>query len=93
MVPEGFLWVRDALARLVAGEKSTQIAEDTGLPRSTLESLHADRTESYLTGDAGDDRLDTALKEIRPLDVLDEIDSPTIEELIRKKLRNRLHGQ
>ena len=90
VVPEEFLLVRDALARLAAGEKSTRVAADTGLHRSTLENLYSDRKELYLTGDVTDSRIDKALEEIRPLDVPDTTEPQTIEELIDKKLDERL---
>jgi len=68
--PEEYLHTREALARVGRGEPFAEVAEKTGVPESTLRSLHNDRRGLYLAGEANDDRVDAALSAIRPLDDL-----------------------
>lgn len=67
--PEEFLNTRHAIERVVAGESKRQVAKDSGIPRSTLSDLCSDeeRKAMYLEGTAGDNRVETALDELRPL--------------------------
>jgi len=65
---EEFLRVRSAVERVAAGDLAPEVAEDTGLPETTLRELYRDRPELYLRADADDDRVDAALKDVRPLD-------------------------
>jgi len=65
--PEPFLRVRAALERVAAGEAVTTVAEDTGLPTSTLARLYDERAELYLRGEADDERVDAAVEPVRPL--------------------------
>lgn len=91
VVPEEFLQVQHALERVAAGEAYSTVAEDTGLNEVTLRKLWDNRKELYLTGHAGDERIDAALEEIRPLDVdVDDLEPKTVEELIDEKLDERL---
>jgi DNA invertase Pin-like site-specific DNA recombinase len=65
--PEEFLRVREAVERVVAGEQTVDVADDLGLPQSSLSRVASERRELYLRGDADDDRLDAAVEEIEPL--------------------------
>jgi len=65
---EEFLRVRSAIERVAAGDSVGEVAEDTGLPVTTLRELYRDRPELYLHADTGDDRVDAALEDVRPLD-------------------------
>lgn len=68
--PEEFLETRGALERIAQGESKHQVARDTGIPRSTLVRFYENeqRRRMYLAGEGiEDDRLDTALEELRPL--------------------------
>lgn len=65
--PEEFLRVRAAVERVSAGEPVATVAEDAGLPSSTLSRLSSDRSELYLQGEADDDRVASAVKEVTPL--------------------------
>jgi len=51
----------------VSGEAATTVADDAGLPSSTLSRLADDRADLYLGGEADDDRVSAALEEITPL--------------------------
>lgn len=84
---EAFLDTREALARLARGESKHEVAQSTGIPRSTLVRLYEDdqRRAMYLDGQADDDRLDSALDELQPLP---EIDIETDEEELRTVIRN-----
>lgn len=64
---EEFLRTRAAVERVVGGEAVTDVAEDVGLPTSTLSRLAEERPELYLRGVAEDDRVNAALDELRPL--------------------------
>jgi DNA invertase Pin-like site-specific DNA recombinase len=65
---EEFLRIRSALERVAAGDHAAEVAEDSGLPESTLRELYRERSGLYLRADAGDDRVDAALDDVRPLD-------------------------
>jgi DNA invertase Pin-like site-specific DNA recombinase len=71
--PEEFLRTRAAVERVAAGEGVSKVADDTGLPASTLSRLTRERAELYLHGDADDDRVDAAL------DALGELPEPRAE--------------
>ncbi len=66
--PAEFLHVREALARVDRGESFSTVADDTGIAESTLRSLHQDRRDLYLGGEAEDERVDEALGDVRPLE-------------------------
>lgn len=78
--PAEFLHVREAVARIDSGEAFATVADDTGLAESTLRSLHQDRRELYLGGEADDDRVDEALDDVRPLEDA-RTDAPDLEAL------------
>jgi DNA invertase Pin-like site-specific DNA recombinase len=84
---EAFLHTREALARLARGESKHDVAESTGIPRSTLVRLYEDdqRRKMYLDGAAPDDRLDNALDELRPLP---DIDAERIDDGLRTMIRD-----
>jgi hypothetical protein len=65
--PEEFLRVREGVERVVTGESTVTVAEDLGVPQSTLSRLASDRRELYLRGGANDDRVDAAIEEVKPL--------------------------
>lgn len=89
--PEAFLRTRAALERVAAGESTTAVAEQTGIPQSSLSRLWRERRELYLAGDADDDRVDAAVEELRPLDDVspanDDLDS-RVREIVRNELNN-----
>lgn len=64
---EEFLRVRAALERVAAGEGVSAVAEDTGLPTSTLARLYDQRADLYIRGEADDQRVDAAVDAVRPL--------------------------
>ncbi|VTT86170.1 resolvase [Halorubrum sp. DM2] len=64
---EEYLRVRAGIERVAAGESIADVADDIGVAASTLRELYNDRAELYLCGEADDDRVDAALKDIRPL--------------------------
>jgi len=66
--PAEFLHVREALARVDHGESFAAVSDDTGIAESTLRSLHEDRRNLYLGGEAEDERVDKALTDVRPLE-------------------------
>lgn len=80
---EEFLRIRSALERIAAGEDVKQVAEDAGLPETTLRELYRERSDLYLHADATDERVDTALDDVRPLD------EPTAEP---EKLDDRIRA-
>ena len=65
--PEEFLRVREGVERVVTGESTVTVAEDLGVPQSTLSRLASERQELYLRGEADDDRVDAAIEEVEPL--------------------------
>lgn len=67
--PEEFLNVRHALERVANGESKRQVAEGSGIPRSTLTELYNDekRRQMYLEGEHEDERVDVAIDTLRPL--------------------------
>ena len=80
--PEEFLRVREGVERVVAGQQTTEVADDLGLPTSTLSRLASERQELYLRGEADDDRLDAAVEEIEPLP-----DAPAIAESFEERVQ------
>lgn len=66
--PAEYLHIREGLSRVERGETYANVAEDTGIPESTLRSLADDRRDLYLRGEADDDRLDAALEDVRPIE-------------------------
>jgi hypothetical protein len=46
-----FLSTREALVRIAHGESRTKVADETGIPQSTLTRLYDDRRELYLAGE------------------------------------------
>ena len=65
--PEKYLRVRAGVERVASGESLADVADDVGVAASTLQDLYNDRAELYLRGEADDDRVDTALEDVRPL--------------------------
>jgi DNA invertase Pin-like site-specific DNA recombinase len=78
--PAEFLHVREALARVDRGDSFATVADDTGIAESTLRSLHQDRRDLYLAGEAEDERVDDALTDVRPLEDA-RTEGPDLEEL------------
>jgi len=90
--PEEFLNTRHALERIANGESKRQVAEDSGIPRSTLTDLYENSQNLYLHGEADDERKDTALDELRPLPDLDiqDADGDDLDERIRSIVRDEM---
>jgi len=88
---EEFLRVRSAIERVAAGDPAPEVADDTGLPESTLRELYRDRPELYLRADADDDRVDTALDDVRPLDEPKAEPEP-LDDRIRNIVREEISG-
>lgn len=78
--PPEFLHIREAIARVERGDSFATVADDTGIAESTLRSLHQDRRDLYLAGEAEDERVDDALTNIRPLNDT-RSGRPDLEEL------------
>lgn len=64
---EEFLRARASVERVVAGEPTTTVADDVGLPTSTLSRLAQERTDLYLHGETTNERIDAALADVRTL--------------------------
>lgn len=92
--PEAFLNVRHALERIASGESKRQVAEDSGIPRSTLTDLYNNekRRQMYLKGEYSDDRVATAIEEFGPLPDLEIKEIDNLEERIRTIVRDELNG-
>lgn len=90
---EEFLRVRSAVERVVAGETATDVSGDVGLPVTTLRSLVNDRKDLYLYGETSDERMDTALEDVRPLNEPDGDSDNHDEEQIRSIVRDELETQ
>jgi len=88
---EEFLRVRSAIERVAAGDPAPEVADDTGLPESTLRELYRDRPELYLRADADDDRFDTALNDVRPLDE-PRAEPEALDDRIRNIVREEISG-
>lgn len=83
--PAEYLHIREGLARVERGETYANVAEDTGIPESTLRSLGDDRRDLYLRGEADDGRLDAALEDVRPIDDRESIDGdPDLNERVKR---------
>jgi len=88
---EEFLRVRSAIERVAAGDPAPEVADDTALPESTLRELYRDRPELYLRADADDDRFNTALDDVRPLDEPKAEPEP-LDDRIRNIVREEISG-
>lgn len=85
--PGEFLAIRDALERVERGAAYSEVSEDIGVPEPTLRRLHKERRELFLYGDAEDERIESAVEDVRPLDDLDIPDEKTeLRELIREEI-------
>ena len=84
--PAEFLHIREALARVDRGEAYATVAEEAGVPESTLRNLEETRRELYLAGHAPDDRVGEALDEIRPLEDMrtEDTDLAELEERVER---------
>lgn len=90
--PGEFLTIRDGLERVARGDAYSDVAEDIGVPGSTLRRLHEDRRDLYLYGEANDERVDAAVEDVRPLDdpsVPKNLDEDAIREMIRDELEQK----
>lgn len=87
---EEFLETREALARLSRGESQSDVAKDTGIAQSTLSRLYNDRRDLYLQAKADDDRVDTALEEIRPFDEITASEAGRLDARIRRITREEV---
>jgi len=88
---EEFLRVRSAIERVAAGDPAPEVADDTGLPESTLRELYRDRPELYLRADADDGRVDIALDDVRPLDE-PRVEPEALDDRIRNIVREEISG-
>ncbi|ELZ53149.1 Resolvase domain-containing protein [Halorubrum distributum JCM 9100] len=82
--PAEFLHIREAVTRVDRGEPYAEVAEDTGIPESTLRNLEGERREMYLAGNADDDRVDDALDDVRPLGTPEDLDRD--DEQLRERV-------
>ena len=55
------------MERVASGESVVDIADDLGAAASTLRELYINRTELYFRDEANNDRVNTALEDVRPL--------------------------
>jgi len=86
---EEFLRIRAAIERVAAGDPAIEVAEDAGLPVTTLRELYRERSDLYLQGDTDDNRVDDAVDDLRPLD--DPVAEPDgfddrVRDIIRQEL-------
>lgn len=90
--PEEFLNVRYALERVATGDSKRQVAQDSGIPRSTLTDLYntKERRKMYLEAKYEDDRVEAAINEFGPLPDLDLNREDNLEEQIRTIVRDEL---
>ncbi|ELZ43405.1 hypothetical protein C464_16802 [Halorubrum coriense DSM 10284] len=72
-------WTARQSPASTAGDFAT-IANDTGIAESMLRSLHQDRRDLYLGGEAEDKRIDDALTDVHPLEDA-RAEDPEFEEL------------
>ena len=81
---EEFLRVRAALERCEDGDAVATVADNIGIPESSLRYIRNDdeRLAMYFYGEADDERKDAALEEIRPLPELDVDDDLDLEERV-----------
>ena len=89
---EEFLHTRTALARVARGESKRSVAEDTGIPESTLRSLYNDRRELYLRSEADDERVEEALVEVDGLDDIEADIEDDIDARLRDIVREEITG-
>jgi len=89
---EEFLRVRSAVERVAAGETATNVANEAGLPATTLRELYRERSELYLRADAEDARVDAALGDVRPLDE-PRAEPEKLEDKIRSIVRQEVDSK
>ena len=89
---EEFLNTREALARIARGESRNSVANDTGIPVSTLSRLYDNKLNLYFEATAEDDRIDTALEEIRPIDGLAPAEAGELDARVRKIVQEELEA-
>lgn len=77
-----FLNTRQALERVVDGDALTTVAEESGIPESTLRTLRDEKLDLFFDGDADDDRVDQALEDVRPLDDVDVETGSNVDERV-----------
>ncbi len=87
---EEYLHTREALARVARGESKRSVAEDTGIPESTLRSLYNDRRELYLRAEADDERIEEALGEVEDLDDIQPDSSEDLDARVREVVRDEI---
>lgn len=92
---EEFLHVRAALERVANGESRRSAAEATGIPESTVRRLYNDeeRRAMYFDGVTDDNRVATALDEIRPLPDVEISEDNELDERIRAIVQEELNNQ
>jgi len=78
-----------SIERVAAGDPAPEVADDTGLPESTLRELYRDRPELYLRADADDGRVDIALDDVRPLDE-PRVEPEALDDRIRNIVREEI---
>lgn len=91
---EEYLNTRRALERIAAGESASVVADDSGIPRTTLVTLFedTDRRKMYLATESDDDRVDSALEEVRPLEEID-VGAEELDDRIRKIVNEEMEGE
>lgn len=93
---EALLRARAALERVAAGDTGdavSAVAENTGIPPSTLARLSDERADLYRHGDADDSRVDATVQSVRPLpepeDWHDEVREIVREELDAEEMADQ----
>lgn len=87
--PGEFLAIRDGLERIERGDDYGTVAEDIGIPESTLRRLHKKRSDLYLYAETSDERVDEAVDGVRPLDdpnIQNDPGKEAIREIVREEL-------
>lgn len=90
VVPEEFLHTRESLVRVERGESKRSVADETGIPLSSLRRLYDNRRELYLAGKFDDERVATAVNELGDLEDLRQLEEGTLEQRIRQVVTDEL---
>lgn len=88
--PSEFLHAREAVARVDHGESVRGVAEEAGIPESTLRRLVENNRDLYLAGEADDERVAEAVAELGDLEDLRRDERGELEARIRAIVREEV---
>ena len=92
VAPSEFLHTREAIARVDHGDSVRGVAEDTGIPESTLRRLVDNNRDLYLAGEAADERVAEAVAELGDLEDLRRGERGELEARIRSIVREEVEA-